>query len=128
VRGVSGISLVYMYAGISPVDAHEPVNHIQSMAQLSETDLKALGRRAARQIWGPRKVKRVGVVTGPDSTNQPAHYFSFQVDQDGDHQAAALLRSKLARKLRDELLAHDDPGYPYIQILTEQDWAKLERA
>ncbi len=98
------------------------------MAQLSETDLKVLGRKAARQIWGPRKVKRVDVVTGPDSTNDPAHYFSFLAEEDGDRQVAALLRIRLAQKLRDELMAHDDASYPYIRVLSEQDWDKRERA
>lgn len=98
------------------------------MAHLPDTELRRIGRKVAGHIMGPGKVKRVDVVTGQDSTDQPAHYFSFLLDQDRDRQVAALLRTRLAQKLRDELLAHDDPGYPFIRILSQQDWDKRERA
>ena len=98
------------------------------MTHLPDTELKKLGRKAAGHIMGRGKVKRVDVVSGADSTDQPAHYFSFLLDQDRDRQVAALLRTRLAQKLRDELLAHDAPGYPYIRIRSEQDWDKRERA
>jgi hypothetical protein len=35
-----------------------------------------------------------------------------------------LMRIRLSQRLRDGLMARGDPGYPFIHILTRQDWDK----
>ena len=75
-------------------------------------------------MLGADKVKQVEVVAGPDSTDEPAYYFWYQLDQDPASQSAALARVRLKQKLRDELLARGDTTYPYLRVLTKQDWDK----
>jgi hypothetical protein len=94
------------------------------MAQLADSELTELGGEVARQMLGVDKVKQVEVVARPDSTDEPACYFWYQVDQDPASQSAALARIRLAQRLRDELLARGDATYPYIRVLSTQDWAK----
>jgi hypothetical protein len=92
------------------------------MVHLPETELQTIGRDVARSIVGAGKVSQVEVVTMPDSSDQPAYYFSFLFDQDRDRQRAALVRTRLAQKLRDELIARGDARYPFVRILSRQDW------
>jgi hypothetical protein len=94
------------------------------MAQLADSELTELGRDVARQLVGADTVKAVEVKTGFDSSDEPAYHFWFRWDQDPDWQLMGLMRMRLGQKLRDELMARGDEGYPYIHILTPQDWEK----
>jgi hypothetical protein len=96
------------------------------MTPLQE-QLSELGRQAAGAV-GLGRVSEVEVFTGRDSSDQPALVFSFLVDQDRDRARAALLRTRLSQRLRDELLKREDARYPIIHLFTERDWEKRERA
>jgi hypothetical protein len=92
------------------------------MVQLAETELETIGRDVARSIVGVGQVAQVDVVATYDSSDQPAYYFSFLFDQDSDRHQAALLRVRLAQKLRDALIARGDSRYPFVRVLRQQDW------
>jgi hypothetical protein len=94
------------------------------MAQLADSELTELGRDAARQLVGADKVEAVEVEAGLDSSDEPAYHFWFRWDPDPDWRLMGLMRLRLGQKLRDELMARGDPSYPFIHILTRQDWDK----
>ena len=52
------------------------------MIQIAETELVEIGRKAASQVAGLGTVDRVKVMTGQDSSERPAYFFSFLIDQD----------------------------------------------
>jgi hypothetical protein len=92
------------------------------MAQLADSDeVTELGREVARQLVGADTVNAVEVKSGFDTSDEPAYHFWFRWDKDPDWRLMGLMRGKLAQKLRDELMARGDPGYPYVHILTPRD-------
>ena len=98
------------------------------MSHLPQTELKQIGRDAAQRVFGPGKVKDVEVIDIDASDNQPAYLFSILYEGARDAQQMALLRIRLDQKLRDELLARGDDGYPLISVLSPQDWDKRQVA
>ena len=94
------------------------------MARVSEIHLKDIGLDAAREVVGDGMAEEVEVITGPDSANRPAYYFSFLIEQDRDRQRAALLRTRLAQKIRDKLVSRGDAHYPFIRVFGRADWGK----
>ena len=94
------------------------------MNQMSTVDLPLLGREVAQRVAGVGEVEEVWVSLGQDSTDQPAVYFSFLIDQGQDRQQAGLIRTRLLRGLRDELLARGYEHYPFVQILDRADWER----
>jgi len=98
------------------------------MARLADSELTELGRDVARQLVGADKVKAVEVETGLDASDEPAYHFWFRWDPDPDWPLMGLMRIRLGQKLRDELLSRGDASYPFIHILTKQDWDKRDGA
>jgi hypothetical protein len=98
------------------------------MAHLSQAELKEIGRKAAAEVYGPGVAQDVEVVGGEDWAGEPAYFYSFLIQQDPDRKKAERLRTSLSHKVRDELVERDDFAYPYISVLTEQDWDRRERA
>lgn len=98
------------------------------MERISENGLKDIGLEAARSVLGADKVEKVEVVCGNDSSDEPAYYFSFLIDQARNLEQAGLVRTRLAQKIRDQLVRRGDDGYPYISILSRRDWERRERA
>lgn len=99
--------------------------HIPGMTHVPDGNLEEIGREAARGV-GAGKVERVEVVTGPDSSDRPAYFFSFLIEPDRDRQRAALIRTRLAQKIRDELVTRGDDRYPFIRVLGREDWGKRQ--
>jgi len=97
------------------------------MVQVSEQNLKEIGETAAREIMGAR-AEQVEVKAGVDHTGEPAYFFAFLIEQEGDAVRAALKRSRLGRKIRDDLLNLGDEAYPFIRVLGRDDWRKRESA
>jgi hypothetical protein len=98
------------------------------MTRIPESDLKEIGLEAAQSILGPGKVEAVEVVSGHDSSDEPAHFFSFLIEEDRDPKQAIRVWSSLAQKIRDTLIERGDEAYPYIHILSRRDWEGRERA
>jgi hypothetical protein len=98
------------------------------MANLPKTELKKIARAAAGRLLGAAKVKDVDVIGSDALDEQPAYLFSFLFDGTLDPQHEALLRIRLRQKLRDELVARGDDGYPLITILGPLDWEKRQVA
>ena len=94
------------------------------MADIPEAELRELGRELADSVIGVGKVADVDVVTMPDASDSPAHYFSFMLDPDRSGQRPALIQLRLGQRIRDELLARGDDTYPFIRFLRPGDWAK----
>ena len=94
------------------------------MTEIAESKLKEIGREAARLVAGLGTVEEVAVTVGLDSTDRPAYFFSFLIDRDRDRQRAGLTRTRLAQKLRDELIARNDAHYSFVRILSRADWGK----
>jgi hypothetical protein len=94
------------------------------MDHFPEVNLTAIGLDAAREVVGEGQAQEIEVTTGLDSSDQPAYYFSFLIEQEGDPMRAALSRTLLAQKIRDILLSHGDDRYPFIQVLGREDWGK----
>jgi hypothetical protein len=98
------------------------------MARLPESTLKTIGLRAAQSVVGDGKVDEVEIASGPDSSDRPAHFFSFLIEPGRDQQRAALVHTRLVQKIRDELVRLGDGRYPIVRILSRDDWEKRERA
>jgi hypothetical protein len=92
------------------------------MGQLADGELAELGRDVAQQLVGVDKITAVEVEAGLDSSEEPAYHFWFRWGQDPDWRLMGFMRLRLGQRLRDELMARGDPGYPFIHILTRQDW------
>jgi hypothetical protein len=67
------------------------------MTCVSERDLNDIGLRAARSV-GAGAVEAVEVASGLDSTDEPAHFCAFLIDQERDPERAGLVFTGLARK------------------------------
>ena len=78
------------------------------MTRLLESNLRDIGLEAAQSVVGTGKVEQVEVVTGHDSSDRPAYFFSFLIDHDRDRKRAALVRTRLAQNIRDRLIARGD--------------------
>ena len=91
-------------------------------------DLVKLGRDVAEHVAGVGAVEQVEVSSGEDSSDLPAYFFTFLIDQNRTDLRPGLLRIRLSIELRDALLARHDEHYPYIQILDRTDWGKRARA
>ena len=98
------------------------------MIQITETELVEIGRTAAGRVAGLGTVDRVTVMTGQDSTDRPAYFFSFLIDKDRDPRRVGLARIRLVQELRDALIARDDEHYPIVEVLNRADWEKREGA
>lgn len=98
------------------------------MSHLPQAERKQIGRDAAPRVFGTGRVKDVEVIDIDASDTQPAYLFSILYEGARDPQQMALLRIRLELKLRDELLARGDDGYPLISVLGPQDWDKRQVA
>lgn len=98
------------------------------MAHLSQAELKKIGVEAATEVYGPGVAKEVEVAPSADWAGDPADYFTFLVDEDPGSRDAVSRRTRVHEKIRDELMARNDTTYPYISVLSAQDWDKRERA
>ena len=98
------------------------------MTRIPESDLKNIGLKAAQSVLGPGKIEAIEVVSGNDSSDEPAHFFSFLVGEARDPQRAFRVWSSLAQKIRDTLIERGDEAYPYIRIRYRSDTQGLERA
>ena len=98
------------------------------MIQIDETELAGIACEAATHVAGLGTVDRVTVVAGQDSTDRPAYFFSFLIDQGRDPRRGGLARIRLVQRLRDALLARDDGHYPIVEILNRADWERREGA
>jgi hypothetical protein len=99
-----------------------------AMDQPIDLDLEQIGRAAAAAVAGAENVEAVEAREGEDWTDKPAYYFSFLIEQDRDDLRPGLLLGRVARKLRDELIARGDYHYPFVQILNRSDWDKRQHA
>jgi hypothetical protein len=68
------------------------------MVQVSEQSLKEIGETAAREIMGAG-VEEVEVKASLDHAGEPAYFFTFLVEQEGEARRAALKRARLGRKI-----------------------------
>ncbi|KQP41430.1 hypothetical protein ASF49_16780 [Methylobacterium sp. Leaf104] len=89
------------------------------MAQLPLDRVEQIGLSAARSVAGPR-VRAIKVRVAVDSTDEPAYYLSF-LSEPGQAQEAELLLD-IAHKVRDGLIASGDESYPYIRLVTPDEW------
>jgi hypothetical protein len=97
------------------------------MTDLSLDSVEKIGLEAAREVMG-EKIEEVEAEAGQDSSDRPAYFISFRIDPDQDRATAALLRTRLAQKIRDELIAQGDEGYPIIRMLNDEEWVRRARA
>jgi hypothetical protein len=93
----------------------------------SPSDLKILGLSAAGAVMGEGLAEEVDVTEGTDSSDLPAYFFNFMFEQDRDRQRAALVRTRLAQKIRDMLIDRGDGHYPFVRVLRREDWGKRVR-
>lgn len=98
------------------------------MASLSEAHLKEIGLHAAQDLVGAERVEQVDVVAGADSSDEPAYFFSFLMHEGEDRQRAALIRTRLAQRIRDELIRRGDEVYPFVRVLRHEDWERHKLA
>jgi hypothetical protein len=91
---------------------------------ISPEHLKDIGLDAAREVVGEGRAREIEVAVDLDSTNEPACFFSFLIEQDGDPMRAALQRTRLGQRIRDKLIDRGDERYPYIRVLGHKDWGK----
>lgn len=92
------------------------------MGETATVDLPELGREAAERVPGLGRGEKVSAEFGVDSAYEPAAYFTFLIEEGRDRGQVGAARTRLARRLRDELLARGYEHYPYIQILDRADW------
>ncbi len=85
---------------------------------MATTDVETLARQAAQDLAGPGSLVEVSVSAGEDWTNQPAYFFTFDI-QTGPAFSfpPGLFEIRLIQKLLDSLLAHGDAHYPFIDRL-----------
>jgi hypothetical protein len=98
------------------------------VTRVPENDLKVIALKAAQSVLGPGKVETVDVVSGNDSSDEPAYFISFMIDQDRDAERAVRLWNRLAEKIRDTLVERGDEAYPYVDIRYRSDAQGWERA
>jgi hypothetical protein len=89
--------------------------------------LEQIGRDAAAAVAGAENVEAVEAREIDDWTEKPAYFFSFLIEQDRDRLGPGLLRTRVAQRLRDELIARGDYRYPLVQIINRGDWDKYRR-
>jgi len=94
------------------------------MNETATATLEDLGRDAALLVAGEGAVDRVEVVAGENFFYEPVYVFSFLLDPEHARQQLGLVRTRLAQKLRDELLALGDEHRPVIRLLSQADWDK----
>jgi hypothetical protein len=99
------------------------------MSDVAQIDLERLAREAADEIAGADSVHDAKVESGLDSQDQPAYRFVFVIDrskvvgyQPGERRIA------LGIKIRDRLLAKGDETYPYLSIISPEEWRARSRA
>ncbi len=98
------------------------------MSDLRETDVLEIGREAALRLIGHDRVQQVTVAAYPDTTDNPAYHFMIIARQDPDPMKASLIRRDLGMTIRDALLNRGDESYPYLRILSPEDWEKVKLA
>jgi hypothetical protein len=92
-----------------------------------DLDLEKIGRDAAAEVAGAENAEAVEASEIADRTDKPAYFFSFLIEQDRGHLGPGLLRTRLAQRLRDELIARGDYRYPLVQIINRDDWDRYRR-
>jgi hypothetical protein len=102
--------------------------HFGRMSDLRETDVLEIGREAALRLLGRDRVQQVTVAAYPDTTDDPAYHFMIIARQDPDPRNASRIRGELRMAIRDALLNRGDESYPYIRILSPEDWETVKRA
>lgn len=110
------------------IDLGRKVDQIRAMARLSGSELEQIGLEAAKGVVGAGAVEEVEVVAGLDTSDEPAYFFSFLVDQGEHRQSSGLLWTRLGQKIRDALIEQGDDSYPYVRVLSRQDWESRGRA
>jgi hypothetical protein len=68
-------SLWALGASVEAIDALLRPVRIRCMTQITEAELKEIGRRAAQLVPSLGTVEDVAVKAGQDSTDQPAYFF-----------------------------------------------------
>lgn len=93
------------------------------MTELLLASVENIGREAAHEVIG-EKVEDVEAAPGQDSSDGTAYFISFRFARDRDRAKAALLRTRLAQKIRDKLLEAGDEHYPIIRLLDDDEWMR----
>ncbi len=95
-----------------------------AMDETNARELEAMGRDAAEAVAGAGSIANVKVARGEDSFDRPIYYFTYLIEQDRVRQRLGLVRTRIVQKLRDALIARQDPHYPMIRMLNRADWDK----
>lgn len=90
------------------------------MAQLPIHRIEEIGLAAARAIAGG-KVRAIRVRPALDSADEPAYFLSFLSETSQTGRPEVLL--DIAHKVRDELIENGDESYPYIRLVTQDEWS-----
>jgi len=93
------------------------------MSEVSQIDLERLARDAADEVAGAEAVHEALVEPILDSDDLPAYEFLFVIDRSkvSGYQPGEM-RSKLGINIRDRLLAKGDETYPYLSIISPEEW------
>ncbi len=77
-------------------DVDPRARQMVAMREVPAILLEAIGLDAAHELIGEGQAQDNEVTTGPDSSDEPAYYFSFLIEQDHDPRRAAQLHTRLA--------------------------------
>jgi hypothetical protein len=89
------------------------------MRQVPLHRLEEIGRAAARAVAGGT-VRDLKVRSGADASYDPAYYLTFVADRETIRRPEISVR--IAHRVRDALLEQDDETYPYISLVSQEEW------
>jgi hypothetical protein len=94
-----------------------------------DPEIERLARTVADDVAGEGSIEKIKVEEDYDFPgDQPVYRFIFLVDASRSSKPLGLLRIPLLQKLRDDLLARNDPHYPTIKLLDRADWERRQVA
>lgn len=91
------------------------------MARVPPAELRDLSLSVAHQVVG-EGVDDVDVRLSADTSDKPAYFIAYRFGDRRHRERASSLRTRLSQHLRDELIRRGDARYPFVRLMTAEDW------